>query len=47
MTDQHQAAFLEFDVDQDDKFSKPEVEELLLCMDKAERSESTLMSCVL
>ena len=35
MTDQHHAAFLEFDEDQDEKFSKPEVAELLLCMDKA------------
>lgn len=35
VTDQHHAAFLEFDEDQDEKFSKPEVAELLLCMDKA------------
>jgi len=35
VTDQHHAAFLEFDEDQDEKFSMPEVAELLLCMDKA------------
>lgn len=36
VTDQHRAAFLEFDDDNDEKFSKPEVAELLLCMDKVE-----------
>mmetsp|Transcript_12699 Transcript_12699/g.28008 ORF Transcript_12699/g.28008 Transcript_12699/m.28008 type:complete len:192 (-) Transcript_12699:26-601(-) len=36
VTDQHRAAFLEFDEDHDEKFSKPEVAELLLCMDKVE-----------
>eukprot|EP00438_Fugacium_kawagutii_P025309 Skav201469 [mRNA] locus=scaffold663:65287:71913:+ [translate_table: standard] len=39
VTDQHQAAFLEFDEDHDDKFSKFEVAELLLCMDKAARQQ--------
>ena len=43
MTDQHRAAFLEFDEDNDEKFSKPEVAELLLCMDKAARSESAVL----
>lgn len=36
VTDQHRAAFLEFDEDHDEKFSMPEVAELLLCMDKVE-----------
>ena len=34
MTEQHQAAFLEFDHDHDGKFSRSEVSELLSCMDK-------------
>lgn len=40
VTDQHQAAFLEFDEDHDEKFSKPEVAELLLCMDKAQQCKT-------
>lgn len=43
VTDQHRAAFLEFDEDHDEKFSKPEVAELLLCMDKAARNESGVL----
>ncbi|CAJ1390170.1 unnamed protein product [Effrenium voratum] len=36
VTDQHRAAFLEFDQDNDDRFSRAEVHELLQCMDKVE-----------
>ena len=37
VSDQHQAAFLEFDHDQNGRFSRAEVSELLSCMDKAGR----------
>ncbi|CAE7934711.1 hypothetical protein AK812_SmicGene42874 [Symbiodinium microadriaticum] len=36
VSDQHQAAFLEFDHDQNGRFSRAEVSELLSCMDKVE-----------
>jgi len=36
VSEQHQAAFLEFDHDQNGRFSRTEVSELLSCMDKVE-----------